>query len=128
MLTRCFNESAAAYRNYGGRGVTVCDDWRESFDNFLRDMGPRPSSAHTLERVDNDGDYGPENCVWLPRRQQAANCRTNRKVTFRGRTMNLGEWAKQCGIRSGTIAARLDRGWPVSRALTTPVDTRRRRK
>jgi hypothetical protein len=78
MISRCYNPNQGAYKNYGGRGIRVCQRWLDSFETFLEDMGPRPSPYHTLERVDNSGHYEPGNCRWATRADQARNRRDNR--------------------------------------------------
>ncbi len=77
MKDRCYNSKAVSYKHYGGRGITVCNRWRQSFANFLADMGLRPSSKHSLDRIDNDGNYEPSNCRWATRIQQNRNKRFN---------------------------------------------------
>lgn len=91
MKTRCFNRNYRDWPRYGGRGVTVCDRWRCSFENFLVDMGPRPSGG-TLERCDNDGNYEPDNCVWATRKSQAENRRTNMRASVDGLTLLARDW------------------------------------
>ena len=93
-----------------------CERW-ESFENFFADMGRRPSAAHTLDRIDNDGNYEPGNCRWATKKQQQRNRRTNRLLTFSGETHCAAEWAERLGIPYATLLARL-RKWPVERALT----------
>ena len=121
MKTRCYNPQAHSYRRHGARGITICDRWRKSFVNFLADMGPKPFPEASIERVDNDGPYSPENCVWASRLEQARNMRSNRLLTYNGETMCLSAWAQRFGLQSDTIAARIARGWSIEKALTTPV-------
>lgn len=106
MLTRCFNTHAKAYENYGGRGITVCDRWRNDFPAFLADMGRRPSPRHSVERKDNDGNYEPNNCVWATREEQGRNKRNNVRVTIDGVTRTLVEWAEISGLSYETIYQR----------------------
>jgi hypothetical protein len=118
MRQRCLNPKKRLYHNYGGRGITVCERWN-SFANFASDMGPCPP-GHTLDRIDNDGPYEPSNCRWATRSQQQRNRRNVRPLTFQGRTMLISDWAKELGIDSNTIQARIDNyGWSVERALST---------
>jgi hypothetical protein len=126
MVSRCTDESATSYSNYGARGVRVCDRWMgaDGLKNFIEDMGPRPPGL-TLERKDNSAGYSPENCVWATPKQQALNRRDNRLLTFRGETLPVSAWSERVGIGKVTISERLGRGWSVEKALTTPVDMRR---
>ena len=121
MIGRCHNPEDRSYANYGGRGITVCPEWRESFESFLRDVGPRPSPRHQIDRLDNDGPYSPGNCAWRTFREQCRNKRTNRWMEFRGERMCITDAARMVGIDRRTIAKRLDLGWSDERALTTPV-------
>lgn len=121
MIQRCTNVKNPSYFRYGARGITVCTAWRKSFQRFLEDMGPRPSPQHTLERVDNSAGYSPENCIWATHSEQARNTRHNRRITFRGQSRSVGEWAEVVGIRAGTISWRIRSGWSILRALTEPV-------
>ena len=107
-MQRCYNEKCADYKFYGGRGIKVCDRWRKSFDNFLVDMGLRPEGM-TLDRIDVNGDYTPENCKWSTRKQQTANRRTTVTLTYNGETKTLTEWAEITGISYGTLKARKQR-------------------
>lgn len=119
IKSRCFNRSTAGYKNYGGRGIKVCDRWKDSFENFHADMGDRPEGM-TLERIDNDGDYCPENCRWATRKEQANNRRTNKTYTYKGKTLNMKQWAEHLGVSYDLIKNRLKRGWGVKRAFETP--------
>jgi hypothetical protein len=120
MINRCTYEGEDSYKYYGGRGIAVCDRWLHSYDNFLADMGERPKGK-TLDRIDNDLGYGPLNCRWATPTEQGRNTSTNRLITWDGKTLCLSEWAELTGFRSGTIANRLNLGWPVERALTAPI-------
>jgi hypothetical protein len=119
MRSRCENPNVAAYKNYGGRGITVCAAWVCSFENFLADMGERPP-GHSLERRNNEAGYSPENCYWATRAEQARNRRDNKWLTARGETMVQRDWAKRLGITSASLKERLDKGWSVERACTEP--------
>jgi hypothetical protein len=125
MIQRCCNPRNSAYKNYGGRGIAVCERWLDKeigFDNFLEDMGECPSNIHQIDRIDNDGPYFPENCRWATPEEQSNNRRSNHKITFRGETHNLKEWSKLLLISDATLKARIDRyGWSIERAFTTPV-------
>jgi hypothetical protein len=118
MKARCHTKSHKQYADYGGRGIRVCEGWRASFAAFLRDMGPRPTTEHSLDRIDNDRGYEPGNVRWATDVDQTNNQRTNRKLTHNGETHTLAEWGKRLGIRAGAIQLRLHRGWSVEEALT----------
>lgn len=117
MTGRC----RRGHKNYAARGIKVCDRWRESFANFLADMGPRPSSRHSIERKDNNGHYEPDNCVWATSAEQLRNTRRTRKITFNGKTQCLRDWATEKGWPYTTLRNRFVRGWSVERALTEPI-------
>jgi hypothetical protein len=119
MNTRCNNPRATGFDNYGGRGIVVCQRWRQ-FPNFLADMGPRPSSKHSIDRIDNDGPYDPTNCRWVTRTEQARNTRANHLVNYLGRTQCLAEWADDLGVPESRLRHRLRHGWSVHDALMTP--------
>lgn len=119
---RCYNPNADCYSDYGGRGVRMLEEWRESFAAFYAYVGDRPSPLHTIERMNNDGNYEPGNVKWATRSEQNENTRQTRLITFNGITLSLGKWARRAGLQRKTLASRLDRfGWPVERALTTPA-------
>jgi hypothetical protein len=123
MKRRCLEPKHDEYKNYGGRGIKVCERWL-SFKNFLADMGV-PPEGRTLDRIDNDGDYTPENCRWATTQEQRSNTRANRLLTFRGKTQPLFVWAKETGIQYTVLKARFYNGWPVERLLTEPIRQRR---
>jgi len=128
MMSRCHNPNYSGYSQYGGRGIQVCDEWRRDFTAFLRDAGRRPSKAHSIDRIDNNGNYEPGNVRWATRKEQCNNTRRNRKLTLGGRTMTLAQWAEETGISYGTLKSRLVLGWNAKRALTTPVEEKFRLK
>lgn len=121
MKDRCYKPNTVGYEHYGGRGIKVCDRWRESFQAFYEDMGPRPSPEHQLDRIDNDGNYEPGNCRWATRGEQRRNRKDTRMLTFRGETMCLTDWAKRFGMSKGVLRDRIARGMSVEEALMTPV-------
>lgn len=124
MRQRCYNPNIQHFADYGGRGITVCDRWRHSYQNFLADMGHRPV-AMMLDRIDNNGPYSPENCRWASRKEQNNNNRPNRFLTLHGETHTMGEWAALTGMSWYTIRERLRLGWSDERTLTTPVSNTR---
>lgn len=109
MRNRCHDINDSNYFRYGGRGIGVCDRWN-SFENFLVDMGPKPSPAHSIERENNNGNYEPSNCVWATKSAQARNRRTSRIVVFRGSEMSLAQAAEEAGISYAAAWRRLKRG------------------
>jgi hypothetical protein len=98
MKARCLNNNNPAYHHYGGRGIKVCDRWIDSFPNFFEDMGQRPSNKHSLDRIDNNGNYEPSNCRWATRREQARNTRFNNLVTINSVTKCVSEWAEDLNL------------------------------
>ena len=123
--TTTVKDSAKHWKNYKGRGIKVCDRWR-SFENFIADMGKRPSSKHSIDRIDNDGDYCPENCRWVTWHEQARNRRSSHMMDYKGTTKCLIEWAETLGICHLVLSKRMQLGWTVERALETPVRKRRK--
>ena len=120
MILRCYNPKNVGYKNYGGRGITVCKEWRKSYSAFLEAVGRAPSPMHTIDRTDNNRGYAPGNVQWITQREQRFNTRRNRILTFRGLSLPLTEWANQTGKPISTISYRLIRGWSVEDALTVP--------
>lgn len=121
MIARCYDPDHPKYPRYGGRGIRVCDRWicRRL---FMQDMGPRPDGM-TLNRIDNDGPYSPENCEWADHKTQQQNKHTNKNIEFNGVVKCITEWERETGIKRKTIAKRLELGWTIEQALTTPVST-----
>jgi hypothetical protein len=124
MIARCHRSSAKDFGRYGARGVTVCEQWRgkDGFSVFFSDMGPRPSTAHSIERTHNDGPYDPSNCVWTTPTAQARNRRNNRTIEHGGTVATLAEWSERTGISRVLIAHRIKAGWSTSEALTVKPD------
>jgi hypothetical protein len=104
MKQRCHDSRSPGYRLYGARGIHVCERWRNSFPNFIADMGLRPSPDHSIDRIDNSKGYEPENCRWATRQEQAHNRRTTRYVTVDGVTLNLTDMAKRLGVSVQAVA------------------------
>ncbi len=119
MLSRCLCKTHPSWKDYGGRGISVCERWQKNFHDFVADIGERPK-GYTLERVDNDKGYSPDNCKWATRAEQAANKRNTTILTFNGETMTLTAWARKIGLKADTLKMRLLRGIPLERALTMP--------
>ena len=120
MKSRCYRETDPRFRRYGARGIRVCRRWLDSFESFLADLGPKPSPAHSIERVDNDGDYEPGNCRWATPQEQGRNTARNRLVEYEGTRLTIAEWAERIGMNRETLRARFKYGWSAERALTTP--------
>lgn len=115
MRRRCLDISNQRYKDYGGRGITICERW-QSFENFFEDMGVRPEGM-TLERIDNDGPYSPDNCRWATPSEQAKNRRSNISLTVHGETLTVEEWSKRANVTARNIYQRLRRGWPAERVI-----------
>ena len=132
MKKRCYNQRDPHYKYYGGRGIIVCPRWLVGEDGktgaecFLGDMGPRPPGL-TLQRIDREGNYCPENCRWETQKQQQNNRRSNRLLTHAGLTLTIAQWADKSRLPYCTLYARLFRlGWSMEQALTTAVGASRR--
>lgn len=117
MKRRCTNPHCSAYPRYGGRGITMCERWLHSFENFYADMGPRPSPRHSIDRIDNDLGYSPENCRWATSRDQGYNTRKTTFVTHNGKTLNLAEWSNETGISVKLLRSRCNQGLPPDKIL-----------
>lgn len=116
---RCYNPKNNNYLYYGGRGVVMCDEWKKSFKAFYRDVGPRPSPEHTIDRKDNDKGYCKENCRWATKKEQSNNISTNVFYTHRGEIKNLGDWCDELGLNFSTVYSRIRRGWCFEEAIRT---------
>lgn len=126
IKSRCYTDTGnnPSYKNYGGRGIRVCDRWLKSFPNFLADMGCRPTSDHSIDRIDVNGDYSPDNCRWATRLEQQNNRRNNLVLTHNGVSLTASEWARKIDVSPLLIMDRIRRGWPVHNALFEPLHTK----
>ena len=125
MKERCRSPKCPGYKDYGGRGIQVCQRWQESYPAFLSDMGPIPDQGYSIERVNNNGHYEPGNCRWATMKEQGRNKRNNRLVTAEEVTLCVSEWAERKGIDARTIVSRLRAGWDEARSVTEPARPRR---
>lgn len=121
MVGRCFNLKNKQYKDYGGRGITVCDRWKDSFADFASDMGEKPFHKAQIDRINNDGNYEPNNCRWVDSKTNCRNKRSNHVVEFNGVSKCVSEWAEFLGMAYQTLRCRLFKyNWSVERALSTP--------
>ena len=128
MKYRCDNPNNSVYYKYGGRGISVCPRWYD-FALFMQDMGSKPSPKHSIERIDNEGDYTPDNCRWATPKEQAQNTRQNVNVTFNGETMCVTAWAERMGMCPKTLFHRIyNPKMSIEDAITKPVQKRRKPK
>jgi hypothetical protein len=117
MRRRCYDTAFKDFPYYGGRGIAVCNTWRESFEQFYADMGDRPAK-HTIDRIDVNGDYGPANCRWAIHEKQMNNTRRNRYLSYNGKTLSMADWAREVGIPYYRLRGRLTLcKWPLGKAL-----------
>lgn len=122
MIQRCTNPNNDGYYLYGGRGITVCERWK-TFANFYADMGPRPSSRHSLDRTDNSGPYAPKNCRWATLEEQANNTRKNIYYEHDGKRLTAAQWARESRVKVGQLRWRLKNGWSIAEAISIPVSS-----
>lgn len=127
MRERCLNPNKEGYAAYGGRGITVCERWA-SFENFFADMGPKPTPRHTIERVDNNGNYTPENCKWATPEEQRRNMRTSVYVNYEGKQILLLDLVQKLGLNRNQVYQRLTLGWPLEDALTVPIRAKKKNR
>lgn len=121
MIQRCTNPNNKEFENYGDRGISVCERWVNSFSNFIKDMGERPTHRHSIERVDNNTGYSPENCAWATMTEQSKNKRTTIFCTINGVKKPLVDWAREYCIDPGLIRDRKRRGWSDEQAVFNPL-------
>jgi hypothetical protein len=126
MWSRCTNKNAHQFKNYGARGITVCDRWKD-FWAFIDDMGERPTASHSIDRIDVNGNYEPSNCRWATSTQQNRNRRNNSLLEFNGETKCLAAWAEERGIKQTTLLRRLERGRTVAEALAVSGEYKRKK-
>lgn len=119
MQERCNNPNYRAYHRYGGRGIRVHSEWLD-FDNFISDMGKKPTSKHQLDRINNDKDYTPDNCKWSTSKEQNNNRSNNRVVAINGIKNTISEWSRINKVSMGCIYDRIRLGWAIEKAVTVP--------
>jgi len=120
MVSRCYKQSSNRFNRYGGRGINMCERWRVSFWSFLEDMGERPGKDYTIERVNNDGNYEPSNCIWLIKHKQSSNRSSCVRLTFKKQTKNISDWASTIGIPMYVLWSRVKAGWSIKNCITKP--------
>jgi hypothetical protein len=121
MVRRCYRPKHETFSYYGGRGITICDEWQNSFASFIEHLGLKPSPLHTLDRIDNSRGYEPGNVRWATKKEQMRNRRNNHRLTFNGETHSTVEWSEIVGIKPKTIKWRIKAGWTIERALTQAI-------
>jgi len=134
VIARCEQRNRKTFKHYGERGIKICAGWRDSYPSFARDMGPKPSPLHSIDRKDGSGGYDcghcedcrsrgvtKRNCRWATKTEQSNNTTRNVRLTFRGRTQTVAQWCDELGRQRSATSARLKRGWSVEDALTVPV-------
>lgn len=118
MKTRCMNKKSPDYHNYGGRGISICDEWKNNFQSFYDwAMASGYAANLTIERINNDGNYEPSNCRWATKAEQTRNRRNVVKLSYNGRTLSCAEWSAELGLSPGTVNNRLHKGWSVEECL-----------
>jgi hypothetical protein len=124
ILGRCYNNNSDVYMHYGGRGITVCDEWKSNFLAFYEwSISNGYTDKLSIDRIDNNGPYSPENCRWTTQKEQCNNCRKNHFLTLYGKSMTISQWAEKTGINKRTLLSRKRAGWSDEKTLLTPVKT-----
>lgn len=126
MKSRCYDPNSIAYKNYGGRGIIVCKRWLASFVNFYKDMGDRPSPKHSLERINNNGNYTPKNCKWATQREQIMNRSVTVKVKYNGADTPISAIAETVGMPYLRLKDRIHRGYTIEEAINLPLNAKRK--
>ncbi len=123
MIDRCTNKNVRNYKDYGGRGISICNRWL-SFENFYKDMGPKPKKSMSIDRIDNNGNYESSNCRWATQKEQCNNKRGNNIINYNGKTQTMTQWAEEIGIKLPTLHKRITKyGWSIKKAIETPTKT-----
>lgn len=128
MKARCLNPSNRDYINYGGRGISVCDEWQNDFLAFVEHIGQPPSERHSIDRIDNNKNYEPGNVRWATYHEQRSNTRLTRTIIHNGITQTLTDWSRDLGITTSALHRRLSKGWPLERALSSEKFPRGRKR
>lgn len=128
MKARCYNPNNKRYNRYGGRGITICEEWKNSFESF-RDwaIANGYDDSLTLDRIDSNGDYEPSNCKWATQKEQQNNRCNNRRIEYNGKTQTITQWAEEVGIKEATLRHRLKCGWSIEKAMTEPLKNKKER-
>lgn len=121
MMSRCYNKDHPEYKNYGARGISVCERWRNSVEDFINDIGTAPSRSYSIDRIDNNSNYSPENFRWATKKEQSVNRRVVTILEHDGVAMCAADWARRLGMEKKAVLDRIKDGWPVPIALTTPA-------
>lgn len=121
IKSRCYRPTCREYKYYGKRGIEMHPSWIHSFSTFIDDMGPKPTPLHSVERLDNSGNYEPGNCIWATHTTQANNRRSNRLITYKGQTRTMTQWSRIINVKVATIWYRLEHEWPIERVLDSKV-------
>ena len=124
IIQRCTNPNSKNYKRYGGRGITICEKWRNDFVSFYKwAINNGYKDDLTIDRIDNNKGYFPDNCRWTDKITQANNTRSNRFLTFNNKTQTIAQWARELELNANRIGDRLNHGWSIEKALTTPIDS-----
>jgi hypothetical protein len=121
MKQRCFNPNYPRYKDYGGKGITMCDAWKDDFEVFMNwSLSNGYTDTLTIDRIDNDGNYEPDNCRWITNEMQQLNRRNNRNITYKDKTLTVTEWSKITGMGCKMLQNRLDSGRSINDVFETP--------